>query len=573
MAEVINMPRLSDTMEEGTVATWLKKVGDTVQEGDILAEIETDKATMEFESFYEGTLLYIGLKEGETAKVDSLLAIIGEKDEDISDLVKGSGDEKSTSDTKKENSKEKEKEDDSESENEEEKSSSDDKDKDKSSDDSEEKSDDDLPEGVEIITMPRLSDTMTEGTVATWLKKEGDKVEEGDILAEIETDKATMEFESFYAGTLLKIAIGEGDSAPVDSVLAIIGPEGTDVSGITGSSKKEKTSEKSKEKEKEEKKDSKEEDKEVVEKKSEKIESKPAKKEESQNKTETSPASSDRRIFASPLAKKLAEEKGIDLRLVQGSAENGRIVKADIENYQPAATAQGYVPVGTESFEEVKNSQMRKTIAKRLAESKFTAPEYYLTVELDMDHAIASREAINSNPDVKISFNDMVIKACAMALRKHPQVNSQWTPEVTKIANHIHIGVAVAVDEGLLVPVLKFADQMSFSQIGAQVKELAGKARNKKIKPEEMEGSTFTVSNLGMFGITEFTSIINQPNSAILSVGAIVQKPVVKNGQIAVGNTMKVTLACDHRTVDGATGAKFLQTLRQYIENPVTMFV
>ena len=272
------------------------------------------------------------------------------------------------------------------------------------------------------------------------------------------------------------------------------------------------------------------------------------------------------------MAKKLAEEKGINLRQVQGSGENGRIIKSDIENYQPA-TAQGYVPVGTESFEEVKNSQMRKTIAKRLGESKFTAPEYYLTIELDMDHAIAAREAINANPDVKISFNDMVIKACAMALRKHPQVNSQWTPEATKIAKHIHIGVAVAVDEGLLVPVLKFADQMTFSQIGGQVKELAGKARNKKITPQEMEGSTFTVSNLGMFGIKEFTSIINQPNSAILSVGAIVQKPVVKNGQIAVGNTMTITLACDHRTVDGATGAKFLQTLRQYIENPVTMFV
>ncbi len=565
MAEVINMPRLSDTMEEGTVATWLKKVGDTVEEGDILAEIETDKATMEFESFYEGTLLYIGIKEGETAKVDSLLAIIGDKDEDISDLINGASEEKSSSDSKKESSQEKEKEGGS---------SDGEKDRDTSSDDSEEKSsqEDDLPEGVEVITMPRLSDTMSEGTVATWLKKEGDKIEEGDILAEIETDKATMEFESFYAGTLLKIAIAEGDSAPVDSVLAIIGPEGTDVSGITEKTKKGKSAEKPAERRTEEKEDTQKESKETSDKKAEKEDSKTVKKEDSQKKTESSQAGS-RRIFASPLAKKMAEEKGIDLRLVQGSAENGRIVKADIENYQPAASAQAYVPVGTESFEEVNNSQMRKTIAKRLAESKFTAPEYYLTVELDMDHAISSREAINSDPDVKISFNDMIIKACAMALRKHPQVNSQWTPEVTKIAKHIHIGVAVAVDEGLLVPVLKFADQMTFSQIGSQVKELAGKARNKKITPQEMEGSTFTVSNLGMFGIQEFTSIINQPNSAILSVGAIVQKPVVKNGQVTVGNTMKLTLACDHRTVDGATGAKFLQTLRQYIENPVTMFV
>lgn len=561
MAEVINMPRLSDTMEEGTVATWLKKVGDAVKEGDILAEIETDKATMEFESFYEGTLLHIGIKEGETAKVDSLLAIIGGKDEDISDLIDGkSSDKKSTketSDKKAESKKDKEES------------------KDATGKASEEKSESAsastiLPEGVEVITMPRLSDTMTEGTVASWLKNEGDKVEEGDILAEIETDKATMEFESFYAGTLLKIGVGEGESASVDALLAIIGPKGTDVSGIAENFKKGKKSSESEEKASEDK--SSKEDKKEEKKTSEKEETK--KESSAEKKSESSQTSNEGRIFASPLAKRLAEEKGINLRQVRGSGENGRIVKSDIENYQPAAGGgQAYIPVGTESFEEVKNSQMRKTIAKRLAESKFTAPEYYLTVELDMDHAIAAREAINADPDVKISFNDMIIKACAMALRKHPQVNSQWTPEVTKIAKHIHIGVAVAVDEGLLVPVLKFADQMTFSQIGAQVRELAGKARNKKITPQEMEGSTFTVSNLGMFGITEFTSIINQPNSAILSVGAIVQKPVVKNGQIAVGNTMTVTLACDHRTVDGATGAKFLQTLRQYIENPVTMFV
>ena len=559
MAEVINMPRLSDTMEEGTVATWLKKVGDAVKEGDILAEIETDKATMEFESFYEGTLLHIGIKEGETAKVDSLLAIIGEKDEDISDLIDGKSSDKKatkeTSDKKAESKKDKEES------------------KDATEKASEEKSESasasaKLPEGVEVITMPRLSDTMTEGTVATWLKNEGDKVEEGDILAEIETDKATMEFESFYAGTLLKIGVGEGESASVDALLAIIGPKGTDVSGIAENFKKGGKSSTKEEKSSEDKK----EEKQTSDSDSKKEETK--KETSSEKKSESSQNTNEGRIFASPLAKKLAEEKGINLRQVRGSGENGRIVKSDIENYQPAAGGgQAYIPVGTESFEEVKNSQMRKTIAKRLAESKFTAPEYYLTVELDMDHAIAAREAINADPDVKISFNDMVIKACAMALRKHPQVNSQWTPEVTKIAKHIHIGVAVAVDEGLLVPVLKFADQMTFSQIGAQVRELAGKARNKKITPQEMEGSTFTVSNLGMFGITEFTSIINQPNSAILSVGAIVQKPVVKNGQIAVGNTMTVTLACDHRTVDGATGAKFLQTLQQYIENPVTMFV
>ncbi|MCB0458315.1 MAG: 2-oxo acid dehydrogenase subunit E2, partial [Flavobacteriaceae bacterium] len=411
-----------------------------------------------------------------------------------------------------------------------------------------------LPKGVEIITMPRLSDTMEEGTVANWLKKEGDTVQEGDILAEIETDKATMEFESFYSGTLLKIGIKEGESAKVDALLAIIGPAGTDVSGVSLTTSK-PFSEK-------------------------KVVAQPPKEEKVESKAAAMPvissvsSSNSTRIFVSPLAKKIAEEKGINLATVKGTGENGRIIKADIENYQPAASGgQAYVPVGVESFEEVTNSQMRKTIAKRLGESKFTAPHYYLTIELDMDNAIASRNAINSDPEVKVSFNDMIVKACAMALRKHPKVNSQWAGEVTKIAKHIHVGVAVAVEDGLLVPVLKFTDQMTFSQIGTAVKELAGKARNKKLTPEEMQGSTFTVSNLGMFGIKEFTSIINQPNSAILSVGAIIQKPVVKNGAIAIGNTMTVTLACDHRTVDGATGAQFLQTLRNYIENPVTMFV
>ena len=421
--------------------------------------------------------------------------------------------------------------------------------------------------------MPRLSDTMEEGTVAAWLKQEGDKVEEGDILAEIETDKATMEFESFYEGTLLKIGIQEGESAKVDSLLAIIGPEGTDVSGIDGStdtSAKKKSSNSSEEEQKEESKDS-------------------DKQEKEDKKSSDSSSHDGKRIFASPLAKKMAEDKGIDLADVDGSGENGRIVKKDIENFKGAekketateaksdsskettASVQPYTPAGEESYEERKNSPMRKTIAKRLGESKFTAPHYYLTIEVDMANAMASRKHINEMPDVKVSFNDMVIKASAMALRKHPQVNSQWTGDTMKLANHIHMGVAVAVDEGLVVPVLKFADQMSLTQIGGNVKDLAGKARNKKIQPAEMEGSTFTVSNLGMFGIVEFTSIINQPNSAILSVGTIVEKPVVRNGEIVVGNTMKLTLACDHRTVDGATGAQFLQTLKTYMENPVTM--
>ncbi len=534
MAEIITMPRLSDTMEEGTVANWLKKVGDKVSEGDILAEIETDKATMEFESFYEGTLLHIGIKEGETAKVDALLAIIGKEGEDISGLLNGAA----QAETPKSEIAEKPTKEAVETST----------------------GGGSLPEGVEIITMPRLSDTMEEGTVASWLKKEGDQVEEGDILAEIETDKATMEFESFYSGTLLKIGIKEGESAKVDALLAIIGPKGTDVSGVSAAAKANEAPKASPAKEEAPKEVKKDDAPKVV------------KQAPSSHSTATQDAAG--RIFVSPLAKKLAEEKGINLSQIQGSGEHGRIVKRDIENYQPmAGGAQSYIPVGQESFEEVTNSQMRKTIAKRLGESKFTAPHYYLTVELDMDHAIAARTAINSDPDVKISFNDMILKACAMALRKHPQVNSQWDGNVTRIAKHIHMGVAVAVEDGLVVPVLKFADQMTFSQIGASVKDMAGRARNKKLTPEEMQGSTFTVSNLGMFGIKEFTSIINQPNSAILSVGAIIEKPVVKNGAIAIGNTMTITLACDHRTVDGATGAQFLQTLRNYIENPVTMFV
>ncbi len=546
MAEVINMPRLSDTMEEGVVAKWLKKKGDKVEEGDILAEIETDKATMEFESFYEGTLLHIGIEEGETAPVDTLLAIIGEEGEDISELLEG-GNGDSKDENKKDDDKEEKEEEDSSNEEE--------------SDDG----DGEVPEGVEIVTMPRLSDTMEEGTVASWLKKEGDKVEEGDILAEIETDKATMEFESFYEGTLLKIGIEEGGTAPVDSLLAIIGPEGTDVSKISTDGKSKSSGKKDK------KKEDKKEEKASEDKSSEKAEDKSQK--------------DSGRIFASPLAKKMAEDKGIDLSKVEGSGENGRIVKKDIEDYKPSEkpaaetkesqeakpAAQPYVPAGEEEFEEIKNSQMRKTIAKRLGESKFNAPHYYLTIEVDMENAMASRKQINEMPDIKVSFNDMVIKASAMALRKHPQVNSQWTGDSMKLAKHIHMGVAVAVEEGLVVPVLKFADQMSMTQIGGNVKNLAGKARNKKLQPNEMEGSTFTVSNLGMFGIVEFTSIINQPNSAILSVGTIVEKPVVKNGEIVVGHTMKLTLACDHRTVDGATGAAFLQTLKTYIENPVTM--
>ena len=547
MATVVNMPRLSDTMEEGVVAKWLVKVGDKIEEGDILAEIETDKATMEFESFHEGTLLHIGVQEGETSPVDQLLAIIGEEGEDISGLLSGA------SETKEEETKETPKEETTAN--------------DSNTDASETVA---IPDGVQVVTMPRLSDTMTDGTVASWLKSTGDAVEEGDILAEIETDKATMEFESFYEGTLLHIGVNEGETAPVDSLLAIIGPEGTDVSAIVANGgATANTFEKATNK-KEEKKATEE----AVQK--EETTAKPA-----QNTQNTSGG----RIFASPLAKKIAEDKGYNLADISGSGENGRIIKKDVENFTPSTTAtapkaaasatptpaMSFVTAGEEKSEEVKNSQMRKAIAKSLGNSKFSAPDFSLTIEVDMDNAIASRKTINSIPDTKVSFNDMVVKACAMALQKHPQVNTSWNDNATLYHKHIHVGVAVAVDEGLLVPVIKHTNSLSLTQIGSAVRDLAGKARNKKITPAEMQGSTFTVSNLGMFGIDNFTSIINQPNSAILSVGAIVEKPVVKNGQIVVGNTMKLTLTCDHRTVDGAVGAQFLQTLKTYIENPVTM--
>lgn len=550
MAEIITMPRLSDTMTEGVVAKWLKKVGDPVEEGDILAEIETDKATMEFESFHEGTLLHIGIQEGETADVDSLLAVIGEKGEDFQALLdSGNGTE------------EQPKKEEAPAEAEASKGES------KAAESQDESVD--LPEGMEVITMPRLSDTMTEGTVAKWLKNIGDTVEEGDILAEIETDKATMEFESFHQGTLLYIGVEEGKTAEVDAVLAVIGEKGTDMSPYMGSLTQKATSP--------------EKQAEVNETKAASApaaqQSKPSTVPVASKSTPVSPTvqvNSNGRIVASPLARKMAAEKNINLNQVNGSGEGGRIIKRDIENFIPgagAASQMPFVPKGQESFEEVSNSQMRKVIARRLGESKFTAPHYYLNVEFDMDNAIAFRNQYNSIPDTKISFNDMVVKATALALKQHPQVNSQWFDDRIKKNHHVHVGVAVAVEDGLLVPVLKFADEQTLTQIGAQVKDYAGRARNKKLTPEEMEGSTFTISNLGMFGITDFTSIINQPNSAILSVGAIVQKPVVRNDAIVVGNTMKLTLACDHRTVDGATGAMFLQTLKEYIENPVTMLI
>ncbi|MET3731607.1 pyruvate dehydrogenase complex dihydrolipoamide acetyltransferase [Moheibacter stercoris] len=538
MAHKITMPRLSDTMEEGTVVKWHKNVGDKVSEGDILAEIETDKAIQEFESEYDGILLVQGVEEGKTAKVDSVLAIIGEEGEEVStesDEAKADDSLESEADPLENVESE------------------------EIAEETEETTSAEIPEGVNVISMPRLSDTMEEGTVAKWHKNVGDKVSEGDILAEIETDKAVQEFESEYDGTLLYIGAEEGKSAPVDTVLAIIGPEGTDVSGLTGGKPKAKAAAAPKAEKKEEPK---------VEKAPEAA---PAKEEP---KVET-PKATGERVFASPLAKSLAKEKGIDISRVQGSGDGGRIIKKDIENYTPTAAAssaaQAYVKAESKT---VANSQMRKVIAKRLSESKFTAPHYYLNVEVNMDSCMEARTQINTMyPETKISFNDIIVKACALALRKHPNVNSSWKGEETIIHGDINIGVAVAVEDGLLVPVVKNADFKSFGEISGEVKDLAKRARDRKLKADEMEGSTFSVSNLGMFGIESFTSIINQPNSCILSVGAIIEKPIVKNSQILIGNTMKLSMACDHRTVDGATGAQFLQTLVMYLENPITMFV
>ena len=539
------MPRLSDTMTDGKVAKWHKKVGDSVKEGDILAEIETDKAVQDFESEINGTLLYIGTEEGGSSPVDSVLAIIGAAGEDISTLIGGNNAEKKSEEPSEEKSAP------------------------ITQENSTETSTAEIPAGVEVITMPRLSDTMTEGKVAKWHKKVGDTVKEGDILAEIETDKAVQDFESEFNGTLLYVGTEEGGANPVDSVLAIIGPEGTNISGIiSGGGKKDSTPKT-----------------EISEQKSSNTEAPKA----DQNENIAVSASSSERVAISPLAKKMAEDKGIDVNILKGSGENGRIVKKDIEGFTPAlnesvtnepkssSVAATPAPVAMNFVQgqdsETPNSQVRNIIAKRLSESKFTAPHYYLIVEINMDKAIEARKEINSLPDTKISFNDMVIKATAMALRKHPQVNSTWNAD--KIIHHgnINVGVAVAIPDGLVVPVLKNADQMNYNQISAGVKDMAGRAKSKGLKANEMEGSTFSVSNLGMFGIETFTSIINQPNSAILSVGAIIEKPIVKDGQIVVGNTMKLSLACDHRVVDGATGAQFLQTLRTYLEQPLSLLL
>ena len=555
------MPRLSDTMEEGVVATWLKNVGDQVKEGEILAEIETDKATMEFESFYDGTLLHIAIEEGVPATVDSLLCIIGDEGEDISKYINNSSLE-TTEKNEIENTTSNQL-DLVDQINEQEKIDDSDNSKIENVEISITEKTNQIEGSIDYITMPRLSDTMEEGTISSWLKKVGDKVQEGEILAEIETDKATMEFESFYDGILSHIAVNEGETVKVDELIAIISENEIDVSKALETYGKESSNI-------------------SVEESNDSVELNEVDKEI--NSTNTS-SDLNERIKASPLAKKIAKEKNIDLSKVTGTGENGRIIKNDLSDLSPVEetteqqiqTEENQSPKVVDVIKEettiVQNSTMRKAIAKNLSKSKFTAPHYYLSVEFNMDNAIAFREQYNSIPDTKISFNDIVVKACAVALKNHPQVNSQWNDDKIILNNNVHIGVAVGIEDGLVVPVIKNADKESLHSINSKVRDYAVRAKSKKLRPDEIEGSTFTISNLGMFGITEFTSIINQPNSAILSVGAIVKKPVVVNDKIVVSNTMKLTLACDHRSVDGVTGSLFLQTLKGYIENPVTILV
>lgn len=551
MAEVILMPRLSDTMTEGVIAAWHKKVGDPVKKGELLAEVETDKATMELESYKDGTLLHIGVDKGGKLQVNDLLAIIGSPGEDISSLIQGAG--AATVPEKKKEAQAKV-----------------------------------IPapapattativsadvpkipallaDREEVVLMPRLSDTMEEGIIAAWHKKVGDAVKKGDVLAEIETDKATMELESYKNGTLLYIGAQKGEKITVNGLLCIIGEKGkVDVDAIVAAVKESGTA-------------------------APKPASAPA---ETKQESPAVISSGNGRVKASPLARKLAKEKGIDIKTVAGSGDGGRIIKADIDNYKTAGAAAApaaatspapvFAPVaGEEGYTDIPNSQMRGVIAKRLAESKFTAPHFYLTMEINMDNAISARTQLNEVSPVKISFNDLVVKAVALALRQHPAVNASWLParagtdggDKIRRHHHIHIGIAVAIEDGLIVPVIRFADQKGLPQIAAESKELAGKAKNKKLQPNEFTGNTFTISNLGMMDIDEFTAIINPPDSCILAVGRIKETVIRRGDSFAASNVMKVTLSCDHRSVDGATGAAFLQTVKKFLENPVSMLL
>ncbi|MFZ1806558.1 MAG: pyruvate dehydrogenase complex dihydrolipoamide acetyltransferase [Cyclobacteriaceae bacterium] len=536
MAEIVRMPKMSDTMTEGVIAKWHKKVGDTVKSGELMAEIETDKATMDYESFNEGVVLHLGAKEGDAVQVNDVLAVVGKKGEDFKELLASSSQtETAAAGGKTETSQDK--------------------------DTAVAESIDTSNIKAEIVRMPKMSDTMTDGVIAAWHKKVGDTVKSGELMAEVETDKATMEYESYNSGTVLYLGAKEKDAIPVDGVLAIVGEKGADWKTLLKASEQEEAP------------------------KEETTPSAPAPTpapSPAPSVSSSSSHSSNGRLKASPLAKKMAKDLGYDLSKINGSGDNGRITKKDVENHQPGAAttkASGGAPVvlpsvvGEESFEEVSVSQMRKTIARRLAESKFTAPHFYLTMEINMDKAIEARKSINEIAPVKISFNDFVIKAVAASLRQHPDVNVSWLGDKIRKNHHIHVGVAVAVKDGLVVPVVRFADNKSLAHISTEVKDLAQRAHDKKLQPSDWEGSTFTISNLGMFGIEEFTAIVNPPDACILAVGGIKETPIVKNGQVVPGNVMKVTMSCDHRAVDGAVGSAFLKTLKGLLEDPVRILI
>ena len=554
MAEVVKMPKMSDTMTEGVMAKWHKKVGDKVKSGDVLAEVETDKATMDLESYWDGTILFIGVEEGKAVPVDAVIAVVGKEGEDYQAALDAEGAGAPAAEEKASEEKPAE-----------------DKAKTEEAPKAEAKgaalTDADLEKmGVTVVRMPLLSDTMTEGVIAEWHKKVGDKVKDDDILADVETDKATMEVMGYAEGTLLHIGVEKGAAAKVNGIIAIVGPEGTDISGILNAGDAPAKA--------------------VADKSDAPVKEAAAAEPAAEENTATVSADGGR-LKASPLAKRIAKEKGIDLSQVSGSADGGRIIKKDIENFKPAApakAAESSAPaekaapvlaayIGEEKYTEKPVSQMRKVIAKRLSESLFTAPHFYLTMVIDMDNAIEARAKMNEFSPVKLSFNDLVLKAVAVALKQHPNVNSSWRGDVIRYNEHVNIGVAIAVEDGLLVPVVRFADGKSLSRISAEVKDFAQRAKAKKLQPSDWEGSTFTVSNLGMFGIDEFTAIINTPDSCILAIGGISQVPVVKNGAVVPGNIMKVTLSCDHRTVDGATGSAFLQTFKALMEEPVRLLV
>lgn len=555
MAEVVKMPKMSDTMTEGVLAKWHKKVGDKVKAGDVLAEVETDKATMDFESYQEGTLLFVGVPEGQAVPVDTVIAVIGNEGEDYKTALDKAGpdaSEAATAEAPKEKAKPA-----------------------KAAPAEAPKAQaapvdtSNIP--ATVIRMPALSDTMKEGVINKWNFKVGDKVKSDDSLADVETDKATMEVVGYEEGTLLYIGPKEGEAAPVNGIIAIVGKEGTDITPLLqqeGNAGK------------------------AVATTVPAEESAPA-AQEAATVAQTGEASTAEggRVKASPLARRIAKEKGIDLSSLKGSAEGGRIVKKDLEGAAPSAkpaaaqateaakpaqapaTAAPTQYSGVDKYTEKPVSQMRKVIAKRLSESLFTAPHFYVTMSIDMDQAIDIRSKINESSPVKISFNDFVVKACAIALKQHPNINSSWLGDKIRYNESINIGIAVAVDEGLLVPVVRNADEKSLGALSTQVKDFASKAKAKKLQPSDWEGSTFTISNLGMFGVEEFTAIINPPDACILAVGGIQQVPVVKNGAVVPGNVMKVTLSCDHRVVDGATGAAFLQTVKALLENPIRLMV